>query len=653
MKRIRPVTFGPVRVDTSARQRQNQLAKTAGGGNTPTAKGAVNETGVSSQHVLTELQGERSGVSERKSDTDRKLETVRVRSEAPKPGMAPAASVYRATSQRASHAPPLPPLPRNRSLATRLPPKPIRLETSYLDQPHHHRWLMTTCIVGVVGTLLFGGLTLGIFGQPNAMNEAVAAVQPEPLVNRNKVQSADNLAMARPVQTASIADTKRTEVKSAEIIPEQSLDNGFSYPEITEDELPYGAGETAVFDSELQAVESVNENITDITKTPPAEPVDERFRLTGKKSLVQELMARGVSRAAAQALVAKIEPIIPVKMIKPGTEIELTLDKQIDFYGREAIFPVELAFKPGPKETVTVEADEDGGFIARIEGKGAKSKSLYAQVNQLRARARVGSSLYATAKDNRIPDYIVSEFTRVFSYDVDFQRQIAATDSFELFFGAPLSGSSSKRKVLHYAELTFDGRTKSYYRFTSADGQTDYYDENGRSAGRALLKTPISGARLTSRFGMRRHPLLGYSKMHTGNDFGAPTGTPIRAAGSGVIDLAGRHGAYGITVVLKHTSKYKTLYAHMSRLAAGVRAGSRVNQGQIIGYVGSTGRSSGPHLHYEVRINNRPVNPTAIRAQGGKQLAGSDLARFRQTKARVVAMMKDAPSASQVAQVTP
>jgi murein DD-endopeptidase MepM/ murein hydrolase activator NlpD len=236
---------------------------------------------------------------------------------------------------------------------------------------------------------------------------------------------------------------------------------------------------------------------------------------------------------------------------------------------------------------------------------------------------------------------------------VDFQRQVKANDTFDVFYGNPLTGSSSKRKVLHYAQLTLDGKTKTYYRYTTKDGQTDYYDESGRSAQKALLKTPVSGARLTSGFGMRRHPLLGYSKMHAGVDFGAPHGTPIRAAGSGVVQIAGRHGAYGITVEIKHNNKYETLYAHMSKLAAGIRRGAKVNQGQIIGYVGSTGRSTGPHLHYEVHVDNRPVNPTRIKAAGGKQLAGKELAKFNQLKARVEAMMQQAPSPLQVAQAKP
>lgn len=513
----------------------------------------------------------------------------------------------------------------------------IDLETSFLEDSHHHRWLLTTCIAGIAATLLIGGVTLGIFGQnavPVGANAAISSAGEEA---GKKILGSTNL------QTASTGP-------AAEVLPERELQGDWAYPEISDTQLPYGEQETAVLDAEIEAVENENENITTISKSPPPEPVDERFVLAKGRNIIEELTERGVSKAAAQALVKSIDPVLPIKMIKAGTEFEVTLDRQYDFYGREVIFPVELSFKPGPKETIVVEADEDGRFDARIDGKRDGATSQYAEIPNFISRNRIGSGLSTTAKDNGVPDYIVSEFTRIFSYDVDFQHQLAASDSYEMFFGKPLTGSSSKRRVLHYAKLNFDSKTQTYYRFTSSDGHTDYFDENGRSASRALLKTPVSGARLTSGFGMRRHPLLRYSKMHTGVDFGAPTGTPIRAAGSGVVNLAGRHGAYGIAVVLKHGAKYKTLYAHMSRLAAGVRSGAKINQGQIIGYVGTTGRSTGPHLHYEVRVNDRPVNPTAIKATGGRQLAGKDLQNFRATKQRVLAMMQTAPSSSQVAQ---
>ena len=522
---------------------------------------------------------------------------------------------------------------------------PISLETSFLDQPAHHRWLLTTCIAGTAVTLIVGGIMLGLFGHNAAPPVANAAISPV----EKKQQQVANTPGAKINDDLTVASAP-AKAATTEVLPERDLSGDWAYPEITENELPYGEEDTVVLDAEIAAVGNEQENITEISKTPPPEPVDETFKLAKGSTLLQELTKRGVARAAAEELVHAIEPVMPSKLIKAGTEFEVTFDRQIDFYGREVIFPVELTFKPGPKETVLVSADEDGNFDARISGKKEGVKSQYAEVPNYRSRAKVGASLYATAKDNKIPDYIVAEFTRVFSYDVDFQHQIEASDSFEIFFGKPLTGSSSKRKVLHYAELNFNGKNKKYFRFTSTDGQTDYYDENGRSASRALLKTPISGAKLTSGFGMRKHPLLRYSKMHTGVDFGAPTGTPIRAAGNGVIDLAGRHGAYGNTIVIKHGTKYKTLYAHMSRLAAGVRKGKAVNQGQIIGYVGSTGRSTGPHLHYEVRVSNRPVNPTAIKAAGGKQLAGKDLANFRGLKTRVLALMENAPASTQVAQ---
>jgi len=514
----------------------------------------------------------------------------------------------------------------------------IDLETSFLEDSHHHRWLLTTCIAGIAATLLIGGVTLGIFGQNAVPVGANAAISGSSTNGKlNKILGSANL------QTASTGP-------ATEVLPQRSLEGDWAYPEISEAELPYQEQETAVLDSEIEAVESENENITTITKSPPPEPVDEKFVLEKGRNIAEELTERGVSKAAAQALVKSIDPILPLKMIKEGTEFEVTLDRQYDFYGREVIFPVELTFKPGPKETIVVSADEDGRFDARIDGKDDGATSQYAEIPNFVSRNRIGSGLTTTAKDNGVPDYIVSEFTRIFAYDVDLQRQLEPADSYEMFFGKPFTGTSSKRKVLHYAKLTYDGKTQTYYRFTASDGRTDYYDENGRSASRALLKTPISGARLTSGFGMRRHPLLGYSKMHAGVDFGAPSGTPIRAAGSGVVDLAGRHGTYGIAVVLKHGAKYKSLYAHMSRLAAGVRPGASVNQGQVIGYVGTTGRSTGPHLHYEVRVNDRPVNPTTIKATGGRQLAGKDLQNFRSTKQRVIAMMQTAPSSSQVAQ---
>ncbi len=509
-------------------------------------------------------------------------------------------------------------------------------------------------MAGIAGSLVIGSAVLGIFGENAGSRDAFASVatseqtgSPALKGNIAGTLAADADFQASPEISAAYRPAENP------IVPERGLSGDNLYPEINAGELPYGDGRTLVLDAEIQAAEGETQNITTITKTPPPEPVDETLILAKGESLADKLVDRGVTREAAQALVAAIEPVFPASLFREGTRFELTLDRQQDFYGRDVTFPVELSFKPGPKETIKVQSDEDGRFVASIEGANEGAKSQYAQFNHFRTRSKVGSSLYAAAKDNKVPDYIVAEMTRAFAYDVDFQRQVKASDTFEVFYGNPLTGSSSKRKVLHYARLNLGGKDRVLFRYTAADGQTDYYDDKGRSATKSLLKTPISGARLTSGFGMRRHPLLGYSKMHTGVDFGASQGTPIRAAGAGTIEIAGRNGAYGITVGIKHAGKYETLYAHMSKLAAGIRRGKKVNQGQIIGYVGSTGRSTGPHLHYEVRVGDRAVNPTRIKSAGGKQLAGKELTRFKQLKQRVLAMMQTAPSALQVAQVSP
>ncbi len=504
-------------------------------------------------------------------------------------------------------------------------------------------------MAGIAGSLLVGSLVLGIFGENAAPRDAFAAVGKASLTG-SYPETAGFGSSRSVIGRKELSATYQPQADTATaIVPERDLNNSNAYPEITSGDLPYNDDKPILIGDDIDALEE-GENITTITKQVPPEPTDETFKLAKKQTLVDALTDRGVSKEAAKALVAAIHPVFPTGMMKEGATIELTLDRQIDFYGREVIFPVELSFNPGPNETLTVKADEDGRFLAAIEGAKAGAKSKYAEINHFRTSAKVGSSLYGTAKDNKIPDYIIAEFTRIFAYDVDFQRQVKASDRFDVFYGNPLTGSSSKRKVLHFAQLTTDGKTRTFYRYTTADGQTDYFDERGRSAQKSLLKTPVSGARLTSGFGMRRHPLLGYSKMHAGVDFGVPHGTPIRAAGSGVVELAGRHGAFGIAVELKHNARYQTLYAHMSKLAAGIRRGVKVNQGQIIGYVGSTGRSTGPHLHYEVHVDGRAVNPTRIKATGGKQLAGKELSKFKQMKARVEAMMKQAPSALQVAQ---
>jgi murein DD-endopeptidase MepM/ murein hydrolase activator NlpD len=390
-------------------------------------------------------------------------------------------------------------------------------------------------------------------------------------------------------------------------------------------------------------------NETVIAKQPPAEPVDRTFTLGKNETLLDKLMALGVSETVARALVSALEPVFPQKLLRPGTRFSVTLDTQQDFYGADVTYPVYLAFAPRAGERIIVEVDEDGNFVARAErqavaGNKAGEKKAPSAPALVRARGVITSTLYAAARDKGVPGYIINQMLRAFAYDVDLQREVSKGDTFEVLYGTPRSGSSRRRMVLYYAALTLRGKKHEIFRFTPPGSRTAaYYDGKGRSVKKGLMRTPISGARITSGFGMRRHPILGYTKLHTGVDFAAPRGTPIRAAGDGIVIHAGWKGGYGRTVMIRHANGYVTLYAHQSRIARGIRKGVRVRQGQVIGYLGSSGRVTGPHLHYEIRIGNRPVNPMRVRVATRVRLKGRALKAFERHKQKILAQLRETP----------
>ncbi len=242
-------------------------------------------------------------------------------------------------------------------------------------------------------------------------------------------------------------------------------------------------------------------------------------------------------------------------------------------------------------------------------------------------------SLYVAMNKAGINQQTISDFINLFSFDTDFQRDIYKSDTFDIIYQEFVGEDKKYAKSgdILVAELsTLGGNLKRYYYYIDNKGNADYYDHTGKSGRKALMKTPIEGARLSSGFGKRRHPILGYTKMHKGTDFAAPTGTPIFAAGDGVVERAGRWGSYGIYMRIRHNNAYKTAYAHMSGIARGVRRGTRIKQGQVIGYVGSTGRSTGPHLHYEVIRNGKHINSRTMKLPSGQQLKGADLVKFKE-----------------------
>ena len=246
----------------------------------------------------------------------------------------------------------------------------------------------------------------------------------------------------------------------------------------------------------------------------------------------------------------------------------------------------------------------------------------------------IDDSIYRAAKDAGATESAFNEYVRVMGFSVDFQREVRRGDRFEMLYEISRDALSDQvvGVKLQYAGLELSGEQLGFFRYDGADSAVGWYDENGNSAARTLIRTPISGARLSSSFGSRKHPVNGYNAMHKGVDFAAPRGTPIIAAGSGVVREAGWKGSYGHYIRIKHNSTFETAYAHMTRIASHISAGSRVKQGEVIGYVGSTGRSTGAHLHYEILVNNRQVNPMTVRLPTGQRI---DPAHFDAFKKRV------------------
>jgi len=242
-------------------------------------------------------------------------------------------------------------------------------------------------------------------------------------------------------------------------------------------------------------------------------------------------------------------------------------------------------------------------------------------------------SLYKSASEQNIPANTIIEFARIYGFQVDFQRDIRKEDRFQIMYEIFLDEDEKIVETgnILFANLILSGEDNSLYYFDK-EGSEGHYDRNGKSIEKALMKTPINGARLSSSYGMRKHPIDGFNKMHRGTDFAAPMGTPIMASGSGVVKKAGWCGGGGNCVQIRHNSTYETIYAHMSKFARGIKSGARVKQGQTIGYVGSTGKSTGPHLHYEVIVNGKKVNSQTLKLPSGKILKGEERKIFETKK---------------------
>ena len=368
----------------------------------------------------------------------------------------------------------------------------------------------------------------------------------------------------------------------------------------------------------------------------PGAPVTKVVQVERGDTLIDILLASGVARDEAAEAIDALEGVFRPRDLKPGQEIALGFDEVGHHPVEEGTLQLaSLALQPSVERDVVVNRNDSGGFVAQAIDRPLELKVAL-------AGGTIESSLFESGQDAAIPLDVLSQTIKAFSYDVDFQREIQPGDRFEIVYERyeDERGQLARSGSVLYATLIQSGVAKEIYRFAPQDGAADFYNAKGENVRKELLRTPLDVVRITSTFGMRKHPILGYSRMHKGVDFAASTGTPIFAAGDGVIAILGAQNGYGNYVRIKHNSQYATAYGHMSRFANGLRQGSKVRQGDVIGYVGSTGMATGPHLHYEVLVDGTQINPMSVKL-AGRKLDGKELQRFEALKAEIKQMRRN------------
>jgi murein DD-endopeptidase MepM/ murein hydrolase activator NlpD len=459
-----------------------------------------------------------------------------------------------------------------------------------------------------------------------------------PLLARGKVAATIPLedVVARVRETTSFTGSAPARYASASVgVPVEGAK--FAYA-ATASQDPYAGFETRI----------VPENITMLPKTSNqtgASANASEKTVTVKKgdnvsSILRDL---GASVNDIKAIVAVLGARGKDNGLKEGQKLRVLLPMVA---GKPQPARVIVVGEAGPEAVVAL---SDLGKYVPVDVQSAETQ--VASVSEEEAEddgsgVRLYQSIYETALRNQVPRQVIEDLIRVYSYDVDFQRRTQPGDAFEVLYAGEeeSSAADSKNDVL-YASLTVGGEVKKFYRYqTTDDGVVDYYDETGKSAKKFLVRKPVANGIMRSGFGARNHPILGYTKMHTGVDWAAPMGTPIYASGNGTIEKIGWESGYGKYIRIKHANGYETAYGHMTAYARGMEVGKRVRQGQLIGFVGSTGLSTGAHVHYEILVNGRFVDPMRIKLPRGRALDGPVLASFEKERDRLDGMMTQAPA---------
>jgi murein DD-endopeptidase MepM/ murein hydrolase activator NlpD len=413
---------------------------------------------------------------------------------------------------------------------------------------------------------------------------------------------------------------------------------------------PYAGFETRV----------VPENVTSLAKTKDqvtgGNPTGERIHIVKKGDSASTILRdQGASPEEIRAIVATLGPRGRDGGLKEGQKLRILMAPSAP---GQRLQPYRVIVA----NDSTIEAVSALSDLGRYVAVDVQSMNTVAEAPAADSDddeddgtgVRLYQSIYETALRNKVPASVIEDMIKIYSYDVDFQRKVQPGDSFDVFFAGEDEGATitDKTEVL-FASLTVGGETKKYYKFqTPDDSVVDYYDETGKSAKKFLVRKPVNNAIMRSGFGSRRHPILGYVKMHTGVDWATPYGTPIFASGNGVVEVAGWEGGYGKFVKIKHNNGYETAYGHMSAFAKGLEPGKRVRQGQVIGFVGSTGASTGAHVHYEILVNGRFVDPMRVKLPRGRSLEGPMMASFEKERDRLDAQMNTRGNTARVSEAT-
>ena len=443
-------------------------------------------------------------------------------------------------------------------------------------------------------------------------------------VGRLVAEAAENFAYAEAAdQTGSIGDADGQLIQAA-YHPEDGLG------------LAPSPHTTVIHKSADDAADDDGDDFDDLL----AGAETKTFKVGSGDTLLGLFTKAGTDPSEANEIIDALASIFAANKLKSGQEIRFTMVPAPSDTGQ--MEPAKVSIFDKDSHLATVMRNRQGDYVASTEAIGSDAKAPPSS-----SRATLYTAFYHAALQQHIPAATILKLLRVHSYDVDFKQKVKAGDTFEMFFDG---GNDDEVGELLYTSMTIDGQTRKFYRFRTPDDVVDYYDEQGDSAKKFLMRNPVKGGRYTSGFGMRNHPLLHRMRMHSGVDWAAPAGTPILAAGDGTVEQVGGKGGYGNYVRIRHANGFSTAYGHMLRYAAGVAPGVAVKQGQIIGYVGSTGLSTGPHCHFEVLVNNQAVNPMTIQVPRGLQLTGRQLAEFQRERDRIEALMQMDPVTSRVAQ---